>query len=246
MLTLQDAGARRAALCARLDGFGLDYELFFGIDGRNGLPARWEAHVDRAAAAARMRRRMTDGELACALSHQQIYRTIVERDLPAAVILEDDALIGPAFDAFLRMEDPEREDLLMLDHSAGRLYPFRWRRTPDGRRAYRFGRTPDLTTGYLLTYAGARWIRTRSQPVAGVADWPCDISQMNAAALVPRLVDHPAASQNYSVLATHRDDSRRHRLESAKSPSRRLTAAYWKRKWMKLRTVRLDNRVDLG
>lgn len=45
--------------------------------------------------------RITAGDLACGLSHQLIWRTIVERDLDCALILEDDALLSPSVVDFL-------------------------------------------------------------------------------------------------------------------------------------------------
>jgi len=58
---------------------GLQYELFFGVDGRRGLPAEHEPLVDRSARINAGSRPMSDPEYACALSHLMIYRRIVER-----------------------------------------------------------------------------------------------------------------------------------------------------------------------
>lgn len=49
-------------------------------------------------------RPLAPGDLACGLSHQGIWRLMVDRGLPAALILEDDALMSPALLDFL---DPD-------------------------------------------------------------------------------------------------------------------------------------------
>ena len=50
VLSLDGEDARRAPLLERLAALGLPFEVFIGIDGRKGLPPRWEAEIDRNAA----------------------------------------------------------------------------------------------------------------------------------------------------------------------------------------------------
>lgn len=45
--------------------------------------------------------RITAGDLACGLSHQLVWRTIIERNLDCALVLEDDALLAPTLVDFL-------------------------------------------------------------------------------------------------------------------------------------------------
>lgn len=45
--------------------------------------------------------RLTPGDLACGLSHQRIWTSIVERNLECALVLEDDALLAPTLIDFL-------------------------------------------------------------------------------------------------------------------------------------------------
>lgn len=102
VLTLPGDEERRAPLVKELERLGLAYELFTGVDGRRGLDEQWESEIDRAAARRYLGYDMTDGEFACALSHREIYRMVVERGWSGAVVLEDDAILGESFAAFLR------------------------------------------------------------------------------------------------------------------------------------------------
>jgi hypothetical protein len=45
---------------------------------------------------------LTRVEVACVLSHKRAWRLLLERDLPEALVLEDDALLGDALPGFLR------------------------------------------------------------------------------------------------------------------------------------------------
>lgn len=58
ILTLPDAEERRRPLCLELDRLGIQYELWQGIDGRNGLPLEFEKLIDRVNAKINMKREM--------------------------------------------------------------------------------------------------------------------------------------------------------------------------------------------
>ncbi len=77
VLTLAGAEDRRGPLVKQLDDQRLSYELFFGIDGQNGLPAEYENLIDRQSAQENLGRPMSDPEFACELFHNKIYHKII-------------------------------------------------------------------------------------------------------------------------------------------------------------------------
>ncbi len=97
VISLPRAAERRARLAERLRG--LQFELHLGIDWRD-LSANLLARegYDEAAArrVSRLSRAMRPGQIACAISHRQIYQQMVERQIGAALILEDDACVDEA------------------------------------------------------------------------------------------------------------------------------------------------------
>jgi glycosyl transferase family 25 len=232
ILTLPGAEARRAPLVDWLEAQGLGYELFLGVDGRSGLAPEWEPQLDRPAAARALGRRMSDGEFACGLSHQEIYRQVLERGLPGAVVLEDDAVPTRAFAAFMADRAYRRAPLILLDHSNTRVRPGGLDLLP-GINARPVALPPFRTTGYSLDAATARALRERSLPLAYLPDWPCDISELGALAAWPRLIGHPEDPAQ-STLEAGRGDKRRR-------AGRFLRPAYWRRWWRKRRSERLDD-----
>ena len=104
ILTLKDRVDRRTRLVNALEAQGVRYELWFAVDGRSGLPQKYEHLVDRQQIFKNLQRDMGEAEIACALSHQLIYKEIIDRNLKAAIILEDDAIIGETFLDFYRLK----------------------------------------------------------------------------------------------------------------------------------------------
>ena len=233
VLTMRGDETRRAPLVHWLEAKGIEYELLFGVDGRKGLGSEWEASIDRDRAEEKMGRAMGDSEFACALSHQEAYRIVLERDLPGAVVLEDDAVPNEAFARFLSMRGYLQAEMILLDHSNTRVS----RTTVDlgsGFVGHRVVMSPFLATGYSVSAKAAAQIREMSLPISFVPDWPCDISKVGAIAVMPRPVGHVQPTLDHSHLE-HDRQVRQRRFR------RFLTGAYWLRWWRKHTAMRLPD-----
>ncbi|HDQ0743884.1 TPA: glycosyltransferase family 25 protein [Escherichia coli] len=55
---------------------------------------------------------MTDGEIACTLSHQLIYQDMIDKNIEWAVILEDDVIVNEKFKKFLQYFNLSEKDKL--------------------------------------------------------------------------------------------------------------------------------------
>lgn len=237
VLTLEGDEARRAPLLAKLADLGLNHELWYGIDGRAGLAPVHTSEIDREGARLTMRRQMTDGEFACALSHRSIYDEIIRRGIERAIVLEDDAIISPRLVDLAHQPAFGPANLLLLDHS----HAWVWRRSYEILKdveARTLALNCCLATGYALTLDGARALRQLATPVRSVADWPGDITRIGAAAVTPQLVDHPNAEHGVSHLRDHRDyEALGHSGPWRGLGLRRfLYLGYWKR-WVRKRAA---------
>ncbi|QFG36632.1 glycosyl transferase family 25 [Paracoccus pantotrophus] len=203
ILTLEGDEARRQPLLDQLAGMGLQWRLIYGVDGRRGLPAEYLSMIDRDAAHDRLKRPMTDSEFACALSHRQIYETIMDEGLDGALVLEDDAILTPDFPDFIRAGHHLTDTLALLDHCGGRVLP--WQRKKAGRwLMYRPARPAWLCTGYTLCRNTAQELLRATIPINFVSDWPVDLYHLRAWLVVPRVVHHNPQGQGPSHLAQDR------------------------------------------
>ena len=250
VLTLETAQSRRAPLLAQLRKLGLEHELFFGVDGRTGLPSQYEPLIDRSARVNNIRRPMTDGEYACALSHLFIHRQIVARGLPEAIILEDDAIIGSYVADLACGTIPMAGDLMLLDHQGGFFRRWGKKQVTKELTAYRISTAPDLTTGYVITRRAAERFLRDSFPVRYLADWPCRIDKMKSYAIHPRIVSHPDQQEGPSELRSERDSLNsafaKNKLPKPGKIERLLTRVYWERKIQRRLHQRISSAVQLG
>lgn len=202
VISLTTASARRRLMSAQLEWPGMPlFEILPAVDGRSLTPEQLGALYDEAAAM-RHQRPLTPPEIGCAASHLQAYRRILENDLPAALVLEDDALLGHQFlkliGPLLATLDPARAQIVLLSH-VGRYYGWRSRRLGKLHRLVR----PYSAYGahaYLITQTAAREMLAALPPIHTVADdWHYiqRLGRIELHAVVPYLVGTiPAASDS--------------------------------------------------
>ena len=92
--------------------------------------------------------------------------------------------------------------------------------------------------GYSVSRKAAKHICARATPVRTRADWPCDISRLNALAADPHVVGHPADQAAQSFLEIDRRaaySAAREEKIRAKRASHGFSSTYWLRKLRKLR-----------
>ena len=105
IINLEQSKDRLKRICSELDFLGLDYERFPAV---NGLDLE-EEEVQKYFPNKYMwwaRRELQRGEIGCALSHIKLFQLIQERGIERACILEDDAIIGADFKAWIMDHTP--------------------------------------------------------------------------------------------------------------------------------------------
>jgi glycosyl transferase family 25 len=240
VISLSDAVERRKPLLAQLRAFSLDFELFDAIDGRNGLPGPFEGQVDRQKTRRNIARDMTDGEYACALSHLAVHRLVIERGLPGAIILEDDAILQPLFPEFCNESGFDAADLIVLDYSFTHVWRFSSRPVSTNISACLLSLAPSLNTAYSISAHGCSYMVENSFPISRTADWPSDITKVGALAAIPRVVDHPPADVSHSSLEAQRRASFEMRYWESRIPQ---TGGFESRKWRRWLIKRMSRRL---
>lgn len=239
ILSLPGEEVRRAPLLQSLANMGISYELINGIDGRKGIPDRWNSEIDRASANHNFGRDLTDGEFACALSHREIYRQIGTRGLPGAVVLEDDAIVGTQFAAFVKQKLYQSAALMMLDHSHARVAGPSFDLMP-GVEMRHLTLPSCLTTAYSISTDAAQTLLKAASPVCCPADWPGDIVSLGAVALSPRIVDHPDQLTGSSHLNAARSKMPMNSGSLQRTIQRLTSRAHWQRWLTKRRSTRIS------
>lgn len=240
VISLADAHERRQSLRTQLEALELGAEIINAVDGRGGLSPELERMIDRESAEARVGRKISGGEFACALSHQRLYQRILDEGLPGAIILEDDAILTPEFAEYIAHAGYLAADLVQMDHLDARVWPRDQRIFSPGVTFLPLAANASLTTGYSLSTRAARYILTRSRPLAGLADWPCDLMPLAPLVTLPRLVKHPDIEVSDSVLEREREAARKSSAPVSPRASRFFRAGYWRRWWFKRRTKKVS------
>jgi glycosyl transferase family 25 len=173
VINLPQAEGRRRLMRAQLEQPGMPkYRLVEGVDGRKLAEAELPAVYDAARAERDFGRGLTRGELGCALGHVAAYRSIVERTLPYALVLEDDAVLGHQFlmvlERLVPMMELAKPQVILLSH-VGRYSAWGSRRVDKHHRLYR----PYTAWGghaYLATLPAAKALLASQQPVHVMPD----------------------------------------------------------------------------
>ena len=245
VISLASDSDRRASLLPSLSRLGLTAHVIEGVDGRAGLPHWAEAQVDRAAAAVRVGRPLTDGELACTLSHRRAWQHVCETGAPGALIFEDDAIPTDRLAGLLAAGGHRAADLVQFDHQDARIWRAWARAAParnlgHGLRLVAVASNASLANGYAVSARGAAHLLAAATPVSGLADWPCDTTALGALIALPSVVHHPPADRAQSHLETRRRALVEARPVGAGPFRRRLSAEYWQRWWFKRRTRKIS------
>lgn len=217
IISLKDS-SRRSIIAQRLQALGLNFAFFDAVDGRK-LSEQDLAQVDYAYYPKRFGQKpLTLGEVGCALSHIKLYEYLRERDIPEAIILEDDAFPTLYFPEILKealKKLPKKAEMLFLDHGKAKICPFT-RSLPERYRLARY-LTPSRNskrviiraTGYYLTKIGIKKLLDKAYPIRLPADYltgNLQLTGIHAYGIEPSCVSYfNGESEIYSVERRYED-----------------------------------------
>lgn len=158
---------RLAFMDSQLRRLGIDYERVPAVDGRTltsrdrrRVFAKWHSFFAE-------NRRLTAGQIGCALSHVEVYRRMRNNGILSALVLEDDVSIARHFpSALVRASD-------FIDTDKPQVVVFsNWGNHNDD-APERIEKSPKniwCTDAYLITLPAAKIIEHENFPVVTVAD----------------------------------------------------------------------------
>ena len=172
VISLPEDADRRRAVEGQLRNLGLPHEVLAAVNGKLLSSDDRRNNYDELRFVRNEGRSALPGELGCALSHIEAYRLVVERKLPYALILEDDAWLNPnvpeLLQAIERRYSPREESVFLLTWfntiGSRRLSPL-WSsyHVADVKSAY-------CAHGYVVSNAAAEALVKALHPVRHLAD----------------------------------------------------------------------------
>jgi len=181
VISLPQSTARRGPLLATLARLGIGHELVEAADGET-LLGRHEIPWSDAGTLEPQRllgRRLTAGEIGCAVSHLGLWRRIAASGRPG-IVLEDDCQLGDGAPAVLARLEALRGgwDLVLLGHRSTRRSAQLGATPAVGGRGlgagHRLTRLVEFATGayaYALSARGAGRLARFAEPIRMPADW---------------------------------------------------------------------------
>lgn len=113
-ISLASSLQRRSYIEHHLLQRGLDFELVEAVDGSKLTPKELDELCDMATVS-RLRWWLTNGAIGCALSHREVYKKVVDQNLPYAFVVEDDVIVPKDINKLLNsLEQTIKPDSIVL------------------------------------------------------------------------------------------------------------------------------------
>lgn len=157
---------RMVFMKSQLNRLGVEYERFSAVNGKELTKQQRRGGFSAFRSFLAMGIRLTDGEIGCALSHAMIYRKMQDKEIPIALILEDDVLLADCFCNVLEkavagfIDCNKPQVILLSSHACCQKHEDGIERITSGM----------CTDGYLITLPAARMLYKANYPVITVAD----------------------------------------------------------------------------
>lgn len=191
VISLANSADRRRLMSGQLNQPGFPaWEFLDAVEGRKLAAEEIRRRYDDESARLRYGKSLSPGHIGCALSHLDMYRRILDENLGAALILEDDAVIGEhalqVLDCLLARLDPDQPTIILLSHAKYYRIFGGWRL--DRERKVHPIHMARGTHAYLVTRAAADRMLNAMPRVTVVPDhWELirDICQISIQAVIP-------------------------------------------------------------
>ena len=172
VINLPHDQARRLAISTQLEQAKLPYTMIAAVNGRE-LSGAALAQSYNKELAIKESHDLTLGEIGCALSHISVYREIVRRNIPHALVLEDDARlgdnVGEILESLAQLYSPQTPQVVMLNYVEKYKKLGMIALGPNHQVVSTYGGNKNAH-GYFITRAAAKKMAEQLFPVWLVAD----------------------------------------------------------------------------
>ena len=219
VINLKRSSNRKANISKQLDSLNLDYQFIEAVDGTKFTPYEVVEKYGEQVFYTNTynHQRMTLGSLGCLLSHIKFYELMIDKNIPIACVLEDDAEVSPLFPEVLNSVVLQKVSwgTLLLGHyskykksyNKGAETVYWKKKVCPNHYIARVAEFPFTTIGYLIKLSTAKKLRDLAYPIRMPADWVTGNTELVGDIL--RVITPPCivSNQNYRQESTVRDDS---------------------------------------
>ena len=183
VINLKRSLDRRANISRQLEILGLEYQFIEAVDGSQFTPHEVVEKYGEQVFYTNTydHQRMSLGSLGCLLSHIKLYELMIENNIPAACVLEDDAELSPRFAEILNATILQKIPwgTLLLGHysryrksyNKGAEAVYWKKKVCRGHYIARAAEFPLTTIGYLIKLPTAKKLLNLAYPIRMPADW---------------------------------------------------------------------------
>ena len=196
IINLKQDAQKKKQMQIQLDKLGLKAEFVEAVDGRKLGEDEKNKVYDHQKTIRAIGRELTNGEIGCALSHQKIYKKLVEQKIPYAVILEDDAILCNDFKTIVEniIRKTQQFDIVLLGHNANikqYILPYTfWGYKKIIGKYFLFRPTTWCygTYGYIISCLGAEKLMQNSKIFLPADHYTGNIGKLDIFILLPRCI----------------------------------------------------------
>jgi len=183
----------------QLDDLGLDYRIVAAVDGSLLSQQEIDDIYDPEKTLALRGRPLTQGEIGCALSHIKLYKEILENNIDAMLILEDDIYIDSRIFSVLENTGlyPEGWDIIFAGYRARRTFmhlvdpPVHFLKDELTLNKAAGLQGVRETNGYLISHSGAVKLLELTKGLHKPIDlYTGNYSNLNIYLVKPKLIQH--------------------------------------------------------
>ncbi|WEO77987.1 glycosyltransferase family 25 protein [Cryobacterium sp. SO2] len=169
-----DPGYRGAPLESQIESIGASSVRVAGVRVAD-LPGPLEDYADQASAEILLRRRLTPGEVGCALAHRAACQKFLDDGEPMAMVFEDDARIMIPFEPDVlgrHLNVAEPRVIMLFTWQIGLVASGLASAPSDSIPLWHASTTPLGAAGYMLNRAAAEVLLEDGRRISSIADWP--------------------------------------------------------------------------
>ncbi|WP_284215440.1 glycosyltransferase family 25 protein [Agaribacter marinus] len=171
LINLDSSTARLKSSCDQLNSMGIEFERLSAVNGKALSEQELHTYYSADKNVKDYYKPLTRGEIGCYLSHRKAWQTIVDRNLPYALILEDDFILQTDLKLVTQFLDKQDTfDYIKLSNYQNRERKVKSVKSIAGGSVVTFSKIPAGTCAQIVSFEGAKKLLNSSNKFSRPVD----------------------------------------------------------------------------